>query len=314
MKLLQALLSLVAAFWVGPALAQSTSAAPVAPGYMSLSGCPSSALTPCFVPYGPSSGPGGSVTQGTSPWVTSDNGTKITAATMPAGGVGVTGWLSAIFNALGSPFQAGGSIGNTSFGVSSLPGSPMQQTGGSVGLVAGSNVIGGVGAPYHLVSSTLTTPTGVTYTAATSANPLAICANASVTICAPLTITISSTQTNSGYVTRLVLQKSTTGATAASFRLNIFETAPTMTAIYDTTAYVIPAADVLSKAWLGGWSCTTTNANLESFECSPDASSGYNAFNTTNGTLYGIVTATGAYVRATGETFNIVADISATVP
>ena len=87
-----------------------------------------------------------------------------------------------------------------------------------------------------------------------------------------------------------------------------------MTAIYDTTAYVIPAADVLSKAWLGGWSCTTTNANLESFECSPDASSGYNAFNTTNGTLYGIVTATGAYVRATGETFNIVADISATVP
>ena len=77
-------------------------------------------------------GSGGSVTQGTSPWVTSDNGTKITAATMPSGGVGVTGWLSAIFNALGSPFQAGGNIGNTSFGVSSLPGSPMQQTGGSV--------------------------------------------------------------------------------------------------------------------------------------------------------------------------------------
>jgi len=205
-------------------------------------------------------------------------------------------------------------VNSGSVAVSSLPGSPMQATGGTVGLVAGGNVIGGVGAPYHLVSSTLTTPTGITYSAATTTNPLAVCANASVTICAPLTITISGTQTNSGYVTRLVLQKSTTGATAASFRVNIFETAPTMTAIYDATAYTIPAADVLSKAWLGGWSCTTANANLETFECFPDAPAGYNAFNTANGTIYGIVAVPGAYVRATGETFNIVADIAATVP
>ena len=126
-------------FCAGQAWAQGQTAQPVTPGYMTTVGCPSSALTPCFVPYNPANplpvtntGSGGSVTQGTSPWVTSDNGTKITAATMPSGGVGVTGWLSAIFNALGSPFQAGGNIGNTSFGVSSLPGSPMQQTGGSV--------------------------------------------------------------------------------------------------------------------------------------------------------------------------------------
>jgi len=190
----------------------------------------------------------------------------------------------------------------------------MQATGGTVGLVAGGNTIGGVGAAYHLVSSQLTTPTGVTYTGATTANPLAVCANASVTVCAPLTITVSATQTNNGYVTRLVLQKSTTGATAAQFRLQLYETAPTMTSTYDTTAYTVLAADVLSKAWLGSWECTTANANLMTFECSPDSPIGFNAFNTANGTLYGIVEATAAYVRATGETFNIVADISATVP
>jgi hypothetical protein len=240
---------------------------------------------------------------------------------MPAGGVGLTGWQSATFNALGSPFQAGGSIGNTSFGVSSLPGSPMQATGGTVGLVAGSASIGSIGntsfasgQPMHRVSTTLTTPTGITYTGATTANPLAICAAASVTICVPLTVTLSATQANAGYLTHVVLQKSTTGATAASFRVLAFQTAPTLTATYDATAYTVAAADVLSGARLGIWECTVADANLMTFECSPTSSSGYNVFNTANATLYFVLEATGAYVRATGETFTVIADVSAQVP
>ena len=53
------------------------------------------------------------------------DGTDVTGASMPAGGTGIRGWLSAsygklaaIVTALGSPFQAGGNIGNTAFGIS----------------------------------------------------------------------------------------------------------------------------------------------------------------------------------------------------
>ena len=53
------------------------------------------------------------------------DGADVTGASMPAGGTGIRGWLSAsygrlvaIVTALGSPFQAGGNIGNTAFGIS----------------------------------------------------------------------------------------------------------------------------------------------------------------------------------------------------
>jgi hypothetical protein len=213
-----------------------------------------------------------------------DGGTKTTAAAMPAGGVGLTGWLSAIWYEW------------------------------SQGLAAGGKVIGGVGAPYAAISSTLTTPAGVTYTGATTAAPLAICAAASVTPCAPLTVTISATPANSGWITRVVLQKSTTGATSAQFRVVAFQTAPTLTGIYDATAYTVPAVDMLSRAFVGMWECAQANANLESFECSPDSPSGFNAFNVTAGTLYFAVEAIAPYVRATGETFTVLPDIAATVP
>lgn len=53
----------------GGVRAQNT-ATPVVTGYLSMSGCASPALTPCFVQYGAGGGGGGgSVTQGTTPWV-----------------------------------------------------------------------------------------------------------------------------------------------------------------------------------------------------------------------------------------------------
>jgi len=170
-------------------------------------------------------------------------------------------------------------------------------------------------APHAAISTTLTTPAGVTYTGATTAAPLAVCANASGTICAPITVTISATQVNSGSVTRILLQKSTTTATGgAQFRVDVFETAPTMTGIYDATAYTIPAVDVLSRAYVGTWECPQAEANLETFECSAHATNGYNAFQVTAGKLYFVVKATAPYVRPTGETFTVLADVYATVP
>jgi hypothetical protein len=56
------------------------------------------------------------------------DGTDATGITAPTGGVGIRGWLSGIYGKvsslltnLGTPFQAGGSIGNTSFGVNNTP-------------------------------------------------------------------------------------------------------------------------------------------------------------------------------------------------
>lgn len=61
--------ALVALGLAGTASAQNT-AQPVITGYLTMSGCPSTALTPCFVQYGVGGGGGGgSVTQGTTPWV-----------------------------------------------------------------------------------------------------------------------------------------------------------------------------------------------------------------------------------------------------
>ena len=73
---------------------------------------------------------------------------------LPSGAATATG-VAAVVTALGSPFQAGGSIGNTSFGAT-------QSGTWSVGLNAGTNTIGSL----NNISGTISLPTG----AATAAN------------------------------------------------------------------------------------------------------------------------------------------------
>jgi hypothetical protein len=75
-----------ALLWCGPAFAQGQTAQPVTPGYMSTSGCPSAALTPCFVPYGSGGGPGESVT--TNPGLRT--AVPLDIATVTTGGAAVT--------------------------------------------------------------------------------------------------------------------------------------------------------------------------------------------------------------------------------
>jgi hypothetical protein len=181
----------------------------------------------------------------------------------------------------------------------------------------GSNVIGGVGASKHLVSSLLTKITGAgTYTGATSAAPQTICLFGSVTPCAPMTMTASATVTVTGNITGVTLTKSTTGATAATFRVYAFQAAPTLTAVFNGTTYLTPIADLASAAFIGSWDCNTQIVNSDNsyYECSANRPSGNDAFNLTDGTLRFVVAATGAYVSGSSETFQINADLLTSVP
>ena len=184
-------------------------------------------------------------------------------------------------------------------------------------LPAGQNIIGGVGASKHLVSSTLTKISGAgTYTGATSAAPQAICLYASVTACAPMTMTVSTTNTVTGNLTGVMLVKSTTGATAATFRVYVFKSAPTLTGVYNTTTYLVPLADITSPALIGTWDCTNQIVNTDNsrYDCVSNQPSGNNAFNLTDGTLQFVIAATGAYVSGSSETFNVMADTLQSVP
>jgi hypothetical protein len=175
-----------------------------------------------------------------------------------------------------------------------------------------------LGASKHLISSTLTKISGAgTYTGATTTAPQAICLFASVTACAPVTITISSVvATVNGYLTRVTLDKSTTGATAATFRVLLYQTAPTLTGVFNTSTYLPLAADILSAAYVGSWECTTQQVNTDNsyYDCSPNAPNGTNAFSLTDGVLRAVVVATGAYVSGSSETFNVGVDVLASVP
>ena len=207
--------------------------------------------------------------------MTSDNGTKITATTMPAGGVGLTGWLSAIFNVLGSPFQAGGSIGNTSFGVSSLPGSPMQATGGTVGLVAGAANIGTIG--NTTFGATLPTTPSIAGGSGVLLSPSNIGGTGTVTHSNVTTgytanqlfalnttgnavatqITVTATAGGTGYITDAKVLDSGTGGTAPpGYTFYLFSASPTTTGLVDRSAYVGPyAADL--PTFLGALTCAS---------------------------------------------------------
>ena len=190
-------------------------------------------------------------------------------------------------------------------------------TGATWTLGASSAIIGGVGASKHLVSSPLAKISGAgTYTGATTTAPLAVCLFASVTPCAPLTMTVSSTATVTGYITGIMLEKSTTGATGATFRVFVYKAAPTLTGVFNTSVYLALAADITSGAYVGSWECATQVVNTDNsyYDCSANRPSGNNAFNLTDGTLQFVVVATGAYVSGSSETFVVTADLLTSVP
>jgi len=182
-------------------------------------------------------------------------------------------------------------------------------------LVVAQQVSGGVSK--HAASSLLTKITGAgTYTGATSAAPHAVCLFASVTACVPLTMAVSSYTKVSGNITGIMLVKSTTNATAATFRVLAYQAAPTLTGVFNDSVYTPLAADIASGAYVGSWECSTQVVNGDNgyYDCSPNRPAGNNAFNLTDGTLQFVVVATGAYVSGSSETFRVLADLLATAP
>lgn len=172
------------------------------------------------------------------------------------------------------------------------------------------------GASKHIVSSTLTRIANATAYAGTAASPVAVCLFTSVTACAPMTIAVSATAAVNGYATRLVLEKSSTGATGATFLVYLYQAAPTLAGIFDTSVYNVKAADITSGAWLGTWTCSTQQVNTDnsSYECSAQASSGNNSFSVTDSLLRAVLVTTGAYAPASGETFAVIADTLQSAP
>jgi hypothetical protein len=193
--------------------------------------------------------------------------------------------------ALSSPIPAGGNnIGQVSLAASSL------------------------GATRKFNSSTLTRIANTTAYAGTSTSPVMVCLFTSVTACAPLTLTVSSTATVNGLILNIGLIKSSTGATGATFIVRAYQAAPTLTSVFDTTVYTPKYADNAAK--IGTWTCGSqvVNGDNSSYECISDAPDAHRGFNLTDGTLRFIVEATGAYVPTSGETFVVTADIVASAP
>lgn len=172
------------------------------------------------------------------------------------------------------------------------------------------------GAAKHFVSSTLTRIANSTAYTGTTTSPQAVCLFTSVTICAPVTLAFTSTGAVNGYVTSLRLEKSTTGATGATFAVLLYQAAPTLTGIFDASVYTPKAADITSGALVGYWTCSTqvVNGDNGSYECTSTTNSGNQAFSTANGTLYGVIETTGSYAPGSGETFSVIADVLASAP
>lgn len=184
-------------------------------------------------------------------------------------------------------------------------------SGGASGCVIGSTgcslSITGAGAFGNVISSTKTRIANTTAYAGTQTAPVAICLFTSATACAPQTVAVSTTLTVKGALTDLSLTKSTTGATAAAFRIYAYQAAPTLTSVFDTSVYTPLLADITGGKFVGAWECSTeiVNGDNATYNCTSSSNDGHQNFTLTDGNLYFVLTTTGAYAPGSGETFYI---------
>lgn len=163
-------------------------------------------------------------------------------------------------------------------------------------------VVGGLTAVGKTAS--LTRPANTT---AYAANQL-VCAAS----CAPLQVTLTLTPGATGTNARLLLLKSGSSLTNASFNIWLFKAAPTLPA-GDQASYVGPyAADISSGAYLGEFSCTsmanTNDASAQAYsECTPVGQT-WIPYQTLSGQTYvdALISTGGAYTPVSGETFTLV--------
>ena len=195
---------------------------------------------------------------GSLPVTSNDGGTKTTAAAMPAGGVGVTGWLSAIWYELSQALTVSGSVS-----VSALPALP-----------AGTNNIGGVAfGPVTTAASSQLTLTSVT-TAYTALWTIANSATAASATIPYFTVSVASS-TVAVPVLRLVSDDTLSTAWAGqTVQIDLWNTAPTFATSHGdrATFSLATGAQTHEAAWTCVFGAIQGDGSI-SAECSPNQGS-----------------------------------------
>lgn len=161
---------------------------------------------------------------------------------------------------------------------------------------------------YNHLSTTKTRIANTTAYAGTSASPVAICLFTSSTACVAQSVTLSTLNLDTkGVITSLSLTKSSTGATGATFRVYAYQDVPTLTSVFDTTVYTPKIADITASKYIGAWECgaQTVNGDNSRYNCTSATNDTHQNFKLTDGKIYFVLTTTGAYAPASGETFYV---------
>ena len=166
---------------------------------------------------------------------------------------------------------------------------------------------------YDVASTVLTRASNTTAYAANET----VCLLASVTPCAPITISIANTNQGKGLINRINLLKSGTSITNATFTVWLFSAAPGVAtpAQYDATSYTGPRAADMPN-YIGSATCTnpvvTSDTTVQVwYECalSNPNTSGALVFQALSGatTINALISVTAAYTPASAETFTVYA-------
>lgn len=253
--------ALVALGLAGTASAQNT-AQPVITGYLTTSGCPSTALTPCFVQYGVGGGGGGggSVTQGTTPWVDDITQWANVALGAPSnygtspGAVTVPGVNAFVTNVPAVTLNAGSAIAGK-FGIDQTTPGTTNGVQVNAALPAGTNLLGKTG----IDQTTDGTTNGVRLTTQYPAGAVAETASTTGTTGA----TTATLATNTGQTTFICGFSIRANATAAA--TNNATVTGTITATMNFTQWTAPLANGLGVTEMIFTPCvpaSTTNTSI----------------------------------------------------
>lgn len=162
----------------------------------------------------------------------------------------------------------------------------------------------------NVPGSVLTRPSNTTAYAANET----VCANTSVTVCAPGTIALGNIPGGKGEIQRITLLKSGSSVTNATFIVWLFSAAPgtSSPSQFDATAYPGPRIADMPN-YIGSASCAVSAATSDTsagvwYECalSNPNTSGALPFQAVTGTntIYYLLSVTQAYTPASAETFS----------
>lgn len=219
-------------------------------------------------------------------------GTKVTAATIPTGGVGFLGWLSAIWYQLTQILTF--KIDQTTPGTTNLV---------AAGLVAGETHIGQVGGHTATPSANFTRPADTTAYAVGDIVANSTTAGSVVPMSFANAARVAA---GSGVVRRARVKKNGTTITNGGFRVHLYSTLPTV-ASGDNAAWSTSEA-----SYLGSLDVTLDRVFTDASKgIGTPTTGGEVAFKLVSGTtIYGILEARAAYTPISAEVFTVDLEIS----